>query len=65
MGLENGIVIKSNKEIKAPFWIKLDFFNNLDRTRAGVCYWRRCYGLRDRIVDILIEKKGDFPRLSS
>lgn len=51
MGLDNGIVIKANKEIKAPFWVKLDFYNNLNRNTAEVCYWRKCYGLRRKILD--------------
>lgn len=60
IGLDNGIIINSNKEIKAPFWVKLDFFNNLDRTCAEVCYWRKCWGLRNCIIDTLIEKEEDF-----
>lgn len=60
MGLDNGIIIKSNKEIKAPFWVKLDFFNNLDRTRAEVCYWRKCWGIRNLIIDELNNGDEDF-----
>ena len=60
MGLDNGIIIKANKEIKAPFWVKLDFFNNLNRTRAEVCYWRKCWGIRNLIIDELNNGDEDF-----
>ena len=58
MGLDNGIVmlIKKNK--------KLDFLgtpstydkDNKHYSRYDVCYWRKCWGIRNAIISILDPK---------
>lgn len=59
MGLDNGIVIKANKEIKAPFWIHLEYFDSMQHNHAEICYWRKCWGIRNLIIDKLIDDKED------
>ena len=52
MGLDNGIVLKMNsvdaKKAGCPF---LDC--NYDDNEVDICYWRKCYGLRDLIFEEL------------
>lgn len=52
MGLDNGIVLKMNtndaKKAGCPF---LDY--SYDDNEVDICYWRKCYGLRDLILEDL------------
>lgn len=56
MGLDNGIEIKMSK---ATEMLSLDSFYNVPYTGANfleVCYWRKCWGLRNDIVRYLNNK---------
>lgn len=48
MGLDNGIILKMNsgdaRKAGCPF-LDYDFGDN----ESDICYWRKCYGLRDLI----------------
>lgn len=53
MGLDNGIIIKKEKrqELDIPSIVKIsDSFTDGD---IELCYWRKCWGIRDCILDIL------------
>lgn len=49
MGLDNGIVFQNDVGIDAPFWVKIEGCN-YDETE--VCYWRKCWGIRNAIVNL-------------
>lgn len=51
MGLDNGIRIKINKiEGKLPWFVELEpSFNGKE---IEVCYWRKCWGIRDEILKL-------------
>lgn len=55
MGLDNGIEIRKNKRTEE---LKLDakFSTEYSDTHLEVCYWRKCWGLRNRIVKYLVYK---------
>lgn len=65
MGLDNGIILKTKKEINlnvedgdfdaVPSCVHIE---ELEKSEDGfyqydVCYWRKCWGLRNTIVEIL------------
>lgn len=49
MGLDNGIILRdiNPKELVVNKLINLD---NLEDTSAEICYWRKCWGIRNAIV---------------
>lgn len=49
MGLDNGIILRdvNPKELVVNKLINLD---NLEDTSAEICYWRKCWGIRNEIV---------------
>ena len=49
MGLDSGIVFNNDVGIDAPFWVKIADCN-YDETE--VCYWRKCWGIRNAIVNL-------------
>lgn len=49
MGLDNGIRINKKyrgEELNLPWFVEIDEFQD-------ICYWRKCWGIRDDIVRIL------------
>ena len=50
MGLDNGIVLrrKDNQEFELPLSCCNKYENSIE-----LCYWRKCYGIRNRIIDKL------------
>ena len=52
MGLDNGIILRdvNPKELVVNKLINLD---NLENTSAEICYWRKCWGIRNAIVEKL------------
>lgn len=62
MGLDNGFVVKSNKrkitredlpkEIDYPFTDDFDFV-------PEIVYWRKCWGLRGAVLDIISEHDSE------
>jgi hypothetical protein len=57
MGLDNGIVLKTKAKIShisLPKVIKEDWLNKDYDKSIEVCYWRKCWGIRNEIIyDIL------------
>lgn len=55
MGLDNGIILKKNSTV-LPFWLKRQFeyepSENLE-----ICYWRKCWGIRNTILLMGFENK--------
>lgn len=49
MGLDNGIILRdvNSKELVVNKLINLD---NLEDTSVKICYWRKCWGIRNAIV---------------
>ena len=58
MGLDNGIRLRMSKELaaRAPVWV-LGYLDDIDTLPSGetdgeICYWRKCWGYRNAIMDI-------------
>ena len=65
MGMENWIEIESKESIKVPFWVEVDYFNNITRKNLMVCYWCKHYGFRDMIKNKIFGfKEGKKTRLT-
>jgi hypothetical protein len=61
MGLDNGIVVNTKallEPIKIPFYVKPDSIEAPDL--ITLCYWRKCWGLRGKILTILGEKEYEY-----
>lgn len=61
MGLDNGIVVRNGKgrnlRVK-DYWDGIDAGNDIE-----VAYWRKCWGIRDEILEVLgadIDGGGDY-----
>jgi hypothetical protein len=54
MGLDNGLILR-NKEnvIKVPKWVYLIDKRDNKTNEVEFCYWRRQYGIRGDIFDII------------
>lgn len=54
MGLDNGIYVKSNSRAIArdilPIGIEYPFEEDWRAGQVHICYWRKCWGLRDSII---------------
>lgn len=52
MGLDNGIILRdvNSKELVVNKLINLD---NLEDTSTEICYWRKCWRIRNAIVEKL------------
>ena len=54
MGLDNGVVFRTKKPITYPKWVMARRF--IRHENGGeVCYWRRCRGLREDVLNMLGE----------
>jgi hypothetical protein len=53
MGLDNGIVVKNLDRNNIPNFIKLPFGWDLEKDHIEIAYWRKCWGIRNDILDIL------------
>lgn len=56
MGLDNGIVLrrKDNQEFELPLSCCNKYENSIE-----LCYWRKCYGIRNAIINKLhLSKEG-------
>lgn len=52
MGLDNGIKLKvKNKKVFKPFFVKFDDFDFIEGIE--VCYWRKCWAIRNDIINVL------------
>lgn len=54
MGLDNGIVLrrKDRQKIELPSFVK-DMWESIDTDGAvELAYWRKCWGIRDRIINL-------------
>lgn len=61
MGLDNGIIVASKtplEPIKIPFYVKPDGIEAPDH--ISLCYWRKCWGLRNKVLTILKEKDDEY-----
>lgn len=64
MGLDNGIVLKAKEDISVPDLLKLeqthfpyDLITTISAGRSEeICYWRKCYGIRNEIINIFGEE---------
>lgn len=64
MGLDNGICIKNRRRESLSLWpFKYPFESDFDED-VEICYWRKCWGLREIILlDILHtnDEGGEYP----
>lgn len=62
MGLDNGIILRdvNPKELVVNKLINLD---NLEDTSVEICYWRKCWGIRNAIVEKLHFNDGEESKL--
>ena len=52
MGLDNGVVFRTKEPITYPKWVMARRF--IRHENGGeVCYWRRCWGLREDVFNML------------
>jgi hypothetical protein len=61
MGLDNGIVLKdtTRQNIETPWFVSFPFDNDYDN-KLDVCYWRKCWGIRNEIKRILHLKDNEY-----
>lgn len=71
MGLDNGIILRHRNKEKIekilPNYVNIgidDYYTDTNQkskndTLWDVCYWRKCWGLRDRILEVLKNKGSD------
>lgn len=63
LGLDNGIYIKSNKRKitreTLPNIIKYPFDEDYNE-EVEIAYWRKCWGIRNEIIDTFNEGKDDY-----
>ena len=55
IGLDNGIVIRKkdhSSKIELPSFVK-DRWDFSETDQVEIAYWRKCWGIRDRILDVL------------
>lgn len=62
MGLDNGIILRdvNPKELIVNKLFNLD---NLGNTSVEICYWRKCWGIRNAIVEKLHLNDGEESKL--
>ena len=63
MGLDNGIILKQKEKIEDPFppYIKIDLFDQTDDAiEYEICYWRKCPGLRAKILSVIPPGEDDY-----
>ena len=67
MGLDNGIVMKKIKKenvLKFPAFVKYEMWDNMQHNAefvdVEIAYWRKCWGIRDVIMDILHGYNQDY-----
>ena len=47
MGLDNGVVLKTNLEVNYPY---KEWDWRVDKQEFDICYWRKFWGLRNTVV---------------
>lgn len=55
MGLDNGIIIRKkdrSSKIELPSFVT-DRWDFSETDQVKIAYWRKCWGVRDRILDVL------------
>lgn len=62
MGLDNGIILRdvNSKELVVN---KLFHLDDLGDTSIEICYWRKCWGIRNAIVEKLHLNDGEESKL--
>ena len=53
MGLDNGIVLNKPTSV-IPFYVKVDSWAS-SQDSVEICYWRKCWGIRDEILSLFPE----------
>ena len=53
MGLDNGIVLNKPTSV-IPFYVKVDDWV-LSHNSVEICYWRKCWGIRNEILCLFPE----------
>lgn len=60
MGLDNGFIVRGIKKKDIPSFVKLPFpEQNRDNGEIEIAYWRKCWGLRNKILGILHSRFQD------
>lgn len=62
MGLDNGIILRdvNPKDLTINKLVNLD---NLGDTSVEICYWRKCWGIRNAIIEKLHLNDGEESKL--
>ena len=61
MGLDNGIVYKGERRSN-PGWLArrvLPFYRIDEEDELTICYWRKCWNVRDAIMSNIIVRVGE------
>ena len=59
MGLDNGIVLQTKRELEIPPYVYTghEYLNN--RHTYEICYWRKCCSIRDMILRCINAEEND------
>lgn len=62
MGLDNGIILKTRRTIEEediPNYVQIEKLET-EENEYDICYWRKCWSLRNKIVDsITFDEKNE------
>lgn len=53
MGLDNGICVRGKTRKELPKVIRYPFDKDYEAGVVDICYWRKCWDLRNAILDII------------
>ena len=53
MGLDNGVFLNKPTSV-IPFYVKVDSWASSEDS-VEICYWRKCWGIRDEILSLFPE----------
>ena len=58
MGLDNGIRIENIKKSQLPRFLHYPF-KAFDDNDVEICYWRKCWNIRESIFDVISKSTND------
>lgn len=54
MGLDNGLILHTAKQINFPKELHIDdWWQSNDQYHYGICYWRKCWNIRREMAHII------------
>ena len=59
MGLDNGIVLQTKRELEIPSYVCVEYEYLKNWHNYDVCYWRKCQSIREMIFKCIDVKEDD------